>query len=353
MRAHLVALLFVVGCGQPSPAVAEDASPDGSDAVGDAFDPRRCGAGPVSASCGGARVDLCTDRAHCGGCGASCGDGAVDCEGGVCVDHSVQAWPIEDTPACTAVGDGVVTDPGSGLSWAPPSTEVFADAAAADAHCRALGPRGGVTGFRLPTRVEAFAALSRGPRPFANACALAFDRGPFCTSSRTAAGVTVLLAGTDDAMAGRFFAGTTACRARCVHATRRPPAPRFVEVKDGVYDAVTDLTWQKETAKDPAATVEPRLFSLARAMEYCATRPSSGATWTLPTVKQYASLLADRRTPAIDPAFADTDPGLYWTFDPQGTGGDKWQVDFAEGTTTAAPVEGPRAGVRCVHRGRL
>lgn len=88
-------------------------------------------------------------------------------------------------------------------------------------------------------------------------------------------------------------------------------------------------------------------------MEYCATRPSSGATWTLPTVKQYASLLADQRTPAIDPTFVDTEAGLYWTFDPQGTGGDKWQVDFTDGTTTAAPVEGPRASVRCVHRGRL
>lgn len=352
MRARLLALLLVAGCGTSdgSPEASVDAA---SDAAADAFDLARCSAGPVSASCASATVDLCSDRRHCGGCGLSCAEGPVDCEGGVCVDHGVQAWPILDSPACSALGDGVVTDPASGLSWAPPSTDVFPDAPAADAHCRALAPRAGVSGFRLPTRVELFAALSRGPRPFANPCALAFAGGPFCTSSRTAAGASIVLAGSEDAMAGRFYAGAAACRARCVHATRRPASPRFVEVKDGVHDVVTDLTWQQETAKDPGATVEPRLFTLARAMEYCATRPSSGATWTLPTVKQYASLFAERRTPAIDPTFADTEPGLYWTFDPQGTGGDKWQVDFGDGTTTAAPVEGPRASVRCVHRGRL
>jgi hypothetical protein len=61
---------------------AVDAGPDASSACVDSSCPLTCDAGYLL--CGGACVNLTTDRSNCGGCGAVC-TGTATCQGGVCV----------------------------------------------------------------------------------------------------------------------------------------------------------------------------------------------------------------------------------------------------------------------------
>lgn len=112
--------------------------------------------------------------------------------------------------------------------------------------------------------------------------------------------------------------------------TSRLPEPekpsRFIDNGDGtVTDKETNLTWVK---KD-----DGKRRTWEDAKEYCAKFNLSGKGWRLPTVKELISIVDyDKRGPAIDPVFTDTEEAYYWSSTPYADDSfSAWIVCFSNG----------------------
>ncbi len=289
-----------------------------------------CSQGPQLRTCGGAEVDVCASSAHCGGCGNVCEDaaGLRRCVTGICHDHAFPAWRVGDGVGCAPLRDDprILVDSNTGLWWeaaAQPSVTTYGEALA---HCDALNAEsfGGHSDWALPSRIELMTTLDFSrPDPLDNKCGWALPRTSYvCTRSLRADDSTEhWLYGIQFGTLSTLPIGDPAvmsanvrCRPRCVRATKFAPSERFVEVTDGVYDKVTDLTWEKTVAVGKPADTKPddpsrSRFTQIGAFRYCRDRPALGNAWRLPSLKELATIVDERRvSPPVDAKFDVGDP---------------------------------------------
>lgn len=344
-----------------------------------------CSKGPQLRTCGGAEVDVCAATGHCGACGSVCEGDLRRCVTGICHDHAWPAWKPGDGVGCAPLGADprILVDSSTGLWWEAAEQSSVTTYAEAVGHCDGLNAEsfGGHSDWTLPTRIELMSTLDYSrPDPLNNKCGWSLPRTSYvCTRSlkaddntehwlyNIAEGSFSTLPIGDPAV----MSANVRCRPRCVRATKFAPTERFVDVSDGVYDRVTDLTWEKTIANGKSGDIKPGFptdFTRIGGLRYCENRPSAGNRWALPTLKQLATIVDERRiAPPIDPLFitVDAKQPFYWSDTPNLVReipfphSYYWVVwfDYGQitGATTGQSADIPEtyAYVRCVHLGNV
>ncbi|MFO0674179.1 MAG: DUF1566 domain-containing protein [Polyangiaceae bacterium] len=319
-RSSARACLFVLGLGSAAVGVActssDDAPAGGLNLPDGGFDvaaPDRDASGSVSGD--GAATD-----------GEPAGDGGIQADATTDSASPVDAGPIDpfqphwrmpvDVPSS---GDfvvdsdaGIITQKSTGLQWA---NHILADQdlppdagggyAATQAEARAQCSQatiGGLTGWRLPTRMEWMATVALDDY-------VVFPSPTF--KSNEYAGVAYMIATNDPTrletyeghyhnhtfIAGSNWGGGAIACVRTpfpvAQTASAPPAGRFVVDTATVTDTVTHLVWAR-------AWNQNALFKF-QADDYCANLASADAgndagvdagakPWRVPTVKEFASL---------------------------------------------------------------
>ncbi len=141
---------------------------------------------------------------------------------------------------------------------------------------------------------------------------------------------------------------------QCIgQASAKAPVGRFVVDKAGatVYDTLTKLTWQRQSA--PTTFWWSDILFPSSAQNYCKNLALAGGGWRLPGEYELLGLV-DRQEPslAVDPtAFPGSISGIYWSaspqFDPTWYGGLAVDFSFTLGLLTHGDYT-KTYNVRCV-----
>lgn len=234
-----------------------------------------------------------------------------------------------ESPKSFLIGEGVVTDEGTGLMWQRVvPAETFSPSNQFDGHleivkqasdyCEALS-LAGHDDWRLPTRLELFFLADHGvAKPSIDGAV--FPDTPaevFWTSTRAAVGPTVVfaVAFSDGSITYDGDIGPGPVHVRCVRVQTPPPAaPTSTFTISGatVRDERTGLVWQRQTdgIKYPTSP---------EASAACAKLSLDGVSgFRLPSVKELATLIDESRAgPAIDQAaFPETAGDWHWSATP-------------------------------------
>jgi len=232
---------------------------------------------------------------------------------------------------------GIARDKVSGLEWqrvsgAPANWETGRQ------YCENL-ELGGFTDWRLPTRIEATSLVDfRTPRPYFHPYAPQFlDPEANCmwTISTEFAEASHWIIALSDGRAVVSPSDDQECAARCVRGTpydfRKNAPPDYVIENGTVRDPSTRLEWQ---AHEPARA--GKFVGIDTAEQYCSgLRLLGRSDWRLPTVKELATLIDERRAhPAFDPRVAG-ESHFYWSstvYETEADGGRVgWRVSFVDG----------------------
>jgi hypothetical protein len=343
-------------CGElPAP---DGAAPDAAPADGAPCETGgACGCGGSACSgdqscCDGACADTTSDVLHCGDCSHACDVGGDWCIASSCrPDYAWARWLMPSTGSYTVNGD-VVTAQVTQLKWQKGTAMYYVTQPAAAAYC-GQQTLGGLSGWRLPTRIELLSLVDDGKTGPAFGAALTGDSDWYWSDSAAAnaSGIGWAVNFADGEVA--TLPATALHLVRCVNSEGVPgasptgagaPPGRYELTPETAKDLKTALTWQRGDAT-------PRPF--ADAYSYCDTLTLAGAsTWRLPTVKELLTIIDERgRDPAVDPAaFGGTQAAYYWSASlmagPVGTMG-AWAVDFSRGDTQVVD-RGTSYRVRCV-----
>ena len=293
-------------------------------------------------------------------------DAADEAAGAYRPDPAWASWrvPADVSPRYELTSAGVARDLVSGLVWQrasmPPAS--WSESAAA---CEGLDVEEGseAGAWRLPTRIELLSLadfdLPIGFNPFADPF-LDPEVSCYWTISEETDRISHWLLATVGGQVGISVRDSQECAARCVRGAPydyEANAPPDYVIEEGVVrDPHTQLEWQ---ASESGAT--NKLVSFATADDRCReSRLLGHADWRLPTVKELATLVDERRAlPALDER-VEGEPNLYWTSTvhaptqtdaPDGGDAPRWRVHFADGTVNAGDDETVSPGialVRCV-----
>ncbi|HEY3446874.1 MAG TPA: DUF1566 domain-containing protein [Myxococcales bacterium] len=368
-----LACFALAGCGGNPLTGSEDAWTTGpSDdagggsaadaAVGPGVDAGGTGssdAGACPVSCNGQCVDARRDPANCGQCGKVCG--ALEaCVAGACQANPEWAhWPLPpDQPTQYTVAADTVTDQVTGLVWERKVTTTECTFAEARAWCDGLR-LGGLTNWRLPTRIELVSILSTGNgQPFVSASAfpayyyVASLYGSSALNAEKVWGVRYDM-GWFSWMEIADAASTLGTGVRCVASTTPAPASaHYVVGSETVQDNWTGLLW------DRGGSTLRR--DHAEAVDYCATLDAGGFSsgWRLPTRKELESIVDTKASGELLSSDFDRDCWTsltrqwdYWTSSPENscsyTPGCFWSINFQDGLAEPRNAD-PSAGVACV-----
>jgi hypothetical protein len=278
------------------------------------------------------------------------------------VDPAWAQWhvPLDITPSSYDLGEVALVDRVTGLVWQRTGGTPAAWAEAA-AYCASIELEGQPA--RLPTRIELLSIMDfRLPvegNPFPPVF-LDPSWNCFWTISRNASQRSHWLLATANARLGTSTRDETRCVPRCVAAAPYDPdrnAPPPYEVAGGIVrDPRTELGWEAYASANAGERV-----GFEEAVARCAALRTGGhSDWRLPTVKELATLIDERRVlPALDPRVAG-EPTVYWSSTPHepkdgvDAGGRplRWRVSFVDGVLQASDsdVAFPAfvAATRCV-----
>jgi hypothetical protein len=258
------------------------------------------------------------------------------------IDPAWAAWRVPpDVRAKFEVSEGVARDVVTHLRWqrtggAPAVWD------ASERYCADLN-LGGEAGWRLPTRIELLSLMDlRTPsdgNPFA-AVFLDPQWNCYWTISSDADRAHWLLV-TDRSQLGISTRDDLRCVPRCVQGPPYDPAvnvpPDYVISGGTVQDPLTHLEWQAYESASAGQSVR-----LDEASRRCtALRLGEHADWRLPTLKELATLVDERRIlPTLDPRVAG-ESSVYWSSTPHDAtastdGGATpllaWRVSFSDGS---------------------
>lgn len=260
-------------------------------------------------------------------------------------------WPATGD-AGAIVGEGIVTDRRTHLTWSETASGGIDTEAKAEAYCAGLTTAGG--GFTLPTRIELASLIDPGTwspaaPPWANA---AFD-GPYWTASSRRPGSGQYWS--VDFLYGDLRPDAVARHVRCV---RLPdpaiyPTGAHYELFDRgsavIVDRYTKLGWQRGQALG---------LSWNDAQQACGSLRIGGeGGFRLPEIGELLTLVDDVGSPswvtphrAIDwDAFYDTSgTAPFWSATRVFGQTKAWVVAFDTGQTSSRDVGGEIANVRCV-----
>lgn len=233
----------------------------------------------------------------------------------------------------------LVTDLVTGLVWqdSVPTPVQKQSQTLSAAYCESLS-YGGLTGWRLPTRLEAISILDiRTTFGDSSVTTSAFSDVPdyqcfWTASTQDTSGWAANAAGLE------LYGADTHCAARCVQGPPIPKTP-ILPVYDlsdlnAVHDPVTGLYWERNVPSDEMTTDDegPR----------CAKLMIHGQAARLPTVKELASITDETKS---NPANAGAFGGIsdeFFTSNPE------WAVHFDTGYVTQGPTQGFMHYARCV-----
>ena len=259
----------------------------------------------------------------------------------------------DSTPIYTA-SNGTVADAITGLVWQDPvaSGGLLSDAVA---YCAGLS-LGGMTGWRLPSRLELVTIQDYGrdratPVPGfdpTGSWLSVWSSSPYLPEAQKQWVVG------DDGQPFPEPIPAMGDNVRCVHGAPLGPSIFVVTSADSVRDEQTGLVWQRNGTQAPVTWFD--------ALAACEALDLDGASnWRLPSVKELQTIVDETRTsPAIDPsAFPGTSSAPYWSSTPKSASGYcnySLTVDFATGRV-AEGFNGsgskfppfPTASYRCVH----
>lgn len=223
-----------------------------------------------------------------------------------------------NAPSYTDNGDGSITDTVTGLVWQKQGDATKRTWDASNAYCSSLNISG-LTGWRLPTRMELLTIVDYGTfGPSVNAVFFpgTFSSGYWSSSDyandTTKAWSVYFQNGYTN---GNFK--TTSFYVRCVHG--QETSPLLTDNGDGTAtDMKRGLMWQQQD-DDTMRTWED-------ALSYCeGLSLASYGDWRLPNARELNSIYDDARfNPAIDPVFANAKSSAYWS-----------STTLAEGNTRA------------------
>ena len=206
------------------------------------------------------------------------------------------------TAAPSTVSDSVTT-----LTWQrTPSALVTADQAAP--LCEGLS-LDGVTGFRLPTRLELVTILDYGTQnpamspPFVIGSP-GYDGCSWSTSVHGAFGAQGSVVCAESGLVATLLDGSMAT-VRCVAGAG--PAVGYQVMGDTTFDLKTGLQWARDV---------PDGMTWDASLAYCAALRTAGACdWRMPSVKELLSIVEDNgAVPPVDAAaFPGTPSDSFWT----------------------------------------
>lgn len=274
-------------------------------------------------------------------------------------NYDMALWPIPaGAPTDYTVANGMVTDNNTKLVWQQAVPTETYDWEGAKSYCASL-PLGGLTGWRVPTRVELDSLVdpeqSEAPVIHWAAFPNTSPNGWFWSSTAypvqpTSGWVLTFEQGKVDAKPK-----TQKHHVRCVSAPARADAPteRYTLTPDTVTDEETGLIWQRE--------VPSGRHVWSAAVTYCSELNLAGQTdWRLPNRMELISLIDLREFPtSIDPTafvnmpeyFSDLDL-YFWTSSKYAALSNprRWAVNFDYGSTQDEAESGA-VRVRCVRSG--
>lgn len=253
----------------------------------------------------------------------------------------------------TNMGDHTLRDNVTCLIWENnPATNVAYTWSDAQKRCTQNPLHAGV-GWRAPTRIELMSLVDysrTNPAIDKTIFPQNLSQPPYWTSSAmpAVANFGYLIKFYDGVV--NFADQTSMYFAQCVTGNGEdpnlpisPPDDHYTIRITDVVDNYTGLVWQRDSQSMPVAVVWPT------AADYCKTLQLNGATWRLPSVKELATLIDERRLgqplPLIDlSAFPNTTASNYWSSTASDT--QPWTVSFQDGSVAHATMV---AWARCVH----
>lgn len=274
-------------------------------------------------------------------------------------NYDLALWPIPaGAQTDYTVAGGTVTDNNTKLVWQQAVPTETYDLAGAKSYCASLS-LGGLTGWRVPTRVELDSLVDpeqyEAPVIHRTAFPNTSSNGWFWSSTAYPIQPVFGWALTFEQGQVELKQKTQKLHVRCVSAPARADAPadRYTLTTDTVTDVETGLVWQRE--------VPSGLHAWSAASTHCSQLNLVGQSdWRLPNRMELISLIDHSVSPpTIDPtAFPDMPEYIsgmelyFWTsskyeaiLNPR-----RWTVDFDSGFTYGQD-ESDALSVRCVRSG--
>ncbi|WP_231864953.1 DUF1566 domain-containing protein [Sorangium cellulosum] len=244
--------------------------------------------------------------------------------------------------------DGAVEDSVTGLTWEKVVENGAFTLVGAQEHCAALSAQGigGLSDWRLPTRIELVSILDFGHATAFPDIFFTSTQDSFYWSATDVAADSSFAWGVlaSDASLGFFSKDDTAgARALCVGGVKGIAPADLSPGEDWVLDRSTGLVWQRHASQTR--------FIWSDALAHCEDLDlAAKSDWRLPSAKELLSIVDDRRSgPAIDlEAFPGTPSDVFWSSTPAiGSAEKAVLVNFTNGASQGHTVRDRRL-VRCV-----